>query len=45
MIEEILELRSEGSISMGLEDFLMGLASERETAVYLLRQRGSADAP
>jgi DNA-binding ferritin-like protein len=44
LIEEILNLKSEGSISMGLEDFLMGLASERETAVYLLRQRGSADA-
>ena len=34
-------LKAEGKLSLGMDDFLMGLASERETAVYLLRQRMS----
>jgi hypothetical protein len=34
-------LKAEGKLSLGMDDFLMGLASERETALYLLRQRMS----
>jgi DNA-binding ferritin-like protein len=32
-------LRANDLLSLGLDDFLMGLASERETAIYLLKQR------
>jgi DNA-binding ferritin-like protein len=32
-------LRANDSLSLGLDDFLMGLASERETSIYLLKQR------
>jgi hypothetical protein len=34
-------LKAEGRLSLGMDDFLMSLASERETAIYLLRQRMS----
>jgi DNA-binding ferritin-like protein len=33
-------LKTNDSISLGMDDFLMGLASEHETNLYLLRQRG-----
>ena len=32
-------LKAEGKLSLGMDDFLMGLAGERETAIYLLKQR------
>jgi DNA-binding ferritin-like protein len=32
-------LKANDSLSLGLDDFLMGLASERETSIYLLKQR------
>ncbi len=32
-------LRSEGALSLGLDDFLMATASERDTAAYLLERR------
>lgn len=33
------ELKKNNSLSLGMDDFLMSLASERETAMYLLKQR------
>jgi len=33
------ELKNNDSLSLGMDDFLMSLASERETAMYLLKQR------
>ena len=33
------ELKSSGCLSLGMDDFLMATASERETAFYLLNQR------
>ena len=37
--ETHVNLKMDGDLSMGLDDFLMGLAGERETAIYLLKQR------
>lgn len=37
--ETHVNLKMDGNLSMGLDDFLMGLAGERETAIYLLKQR------
>lgn len=37
--ETQINLKMDGALSMGLDDFLMGLAGERETAIYLLKQR------
>lgn len=40
-LEEAYRICKEpGEISLGLDDLLMGLCSEREHALYLLRQRG-----
>ena len=35
-------LKNSGNITLGLDDFLMGLASEHEENIYLLNQRANA---
>ena len=33
------ELKNSGDLSLGMDDFIMATANERETVIYLLRQR------
>ena len=32
-------MKADGSMTLGMDDFLMALANERETPIYLLQQR------
>lgn len=44
LIRKVYEhMKTNNTLSLGMDDFLMSMASEHETNVYLLRQRSKVD--